>query len=203
ADAPARRRGVLPAAGDGRRDRRGPGRRDRVRPPDARLPGHGDGLRRRGARARLGPAATPRRRAVPELRDERRPGAPRGRLPAARAREAARPQAPLRPGEPVPGQLRHRPIRPRGGRRMTDYGHDLLFGTFVAPAAQQAHRIVELAKVADRAGLDLVTFQDHPYQAAFLDTSTLLAYTAAATERVRLSANVASLPLRPPAVLAR
>lgn len=86
---------------------------------------------------------------------------------------------------------------------MTDYGHDLLFGTFVAPAAQQAHRIVELAKVADRAGLDLVTFQDHPYQAAFLDTSTLLAYTAAATERVRLSANVASLPLRPPAVLAR
>jgi hypothetical protein len=28
--------------------------------------------------------------------------------------------------------------------------------------------------VADRAGLDLVTFQDHPYQPAFHDTWTLL-----------------------------
>ncbi|WP_248305383.1 LLM class flavin-dependent oxidoreductase [Agromyces sp. H66] len=55
----------------------------------------------------------------------------------------------------------------------------------------------------DRAGLDLVTFQDHPYQSAFLDTSTLLAYVAARTERVHVGANVTSLPLRPPAVLAR
>lgn len=86
---------------------------------------------------------------------------------------------------------------------MTDYGHDLLFGAFVTPLAADARRVVEIARVADRAGLDLVTFQDHPYQPAFLDTSTLLAYVAAATERVRLSANVANLLLRPPAVLAR
>src|SRR5690606_37587541 len=71
------------------------------------------------------------------------------------------------------------------------------------PLAADARRVVEIARVADRAGLDLVTFQDHPYQPAFLDTSTLLAYVAAATERVRLSANVANLLLRPPAVLAR
>ncbi|MGW4928333.1 LLM class flavin-dependent oxidoreductase [Agromyces sp. NPDC004153] len=86
---------------------------------------------------------------------------------------------------------------------MTDYGHDLQFGTFITPSAQGARHAVELAEASDRAGLDLVTFQDHPYQAAFLDTSTLLAYVAARTERVHLSANVASLPLRPPAVLAR
>jgi alkanesulfonate monooxygenase SsuD/methylene tetrahydromethanopterin reductase-like flavin-dependent oxidoreductase (luciferase family) len=50
---------------------------------------------------------------------------------------------------------------------------------------------------------DLATFQDHPYQPAFLDTWTLLAWVAAPTERVRVSANVLNLPLRPPAVVAR
>ncbi|MDX3095016.1 LLM class flavin-dependent oxidoreductase [Streptomyces sp. ME01-24h] len=86
---------------------------------------------------------------------------------------------------------------------MTDYGHDLLFGSFITPTAAGARQAVELAVTSDRAGLDLVTFQDHPYQSAFLDTSTLLAYVAARTERVHISANVTSLPLRPPAVLAR
>ncbi|GID27569.1 LLM class flavin-dependent oxidoreductase [Paractinoplanes brasiliensis] len=82
---------------------------------------------------------------------------------------------------------------------MTDYGHDLLFGTFVTPNA----RALDLAVAADRAGLDLVTFQDHPYQPAFLDTWTLMTYVAARTERIRISGNVLNLPLRPPAVLAR
>jgi alkanesulfonate monooxygenase SsuD/methylene tetrahydromethanopterin reductase-like flavin-dependent oxidoreductase (luciferase family) len=86
---------------------------------------------------------------------------------------------------------------------MTDYDHDLKFGTFATPAARGAREVVELAKAADRAGLDLVTFQDHPYQPSFLDTSTLLAFVAAQTQRVHVSANVASLPLRPPAALAR
>ncbi|MCP2263936.1 Luciferase-like monooxygenase [Promicromonospora thailandica] len=86
---------------------------------------------------------------------------------------------------------------------MTDYGHDLLFGTFVTPGAQNAAHVLDLAVTADRTGLDLVTFQDHPYQPAFLDTWTLLSYAAARTERVHLSGNVLSLPLRPPAVLAR
>lgn len=86
---------------------------------------------------------------------------------------------------------------------MTDYGHDLLFGTFVTPSAQAAQQVVDLAVTADRAGLDLVTFQDHPYQPSFLDTWTLLAYAAAKTERVHLSGNVLSSPLRPPTVLAR
>ncbi|MFF0321330.1 LLM class flavin-dependent oxidoreductase [Nonomuraea angiospora] len=86
---------------------------------------------------------------------------------------------------------------------MTDYGHDLLFGAFVTPTAQPATHAVEVAVAADRAGLDLVTFQDHPYQPKFLDTWTLLSYVAARTERVRLSGNVLNLPLRHPAVLAR
>lgn len=85
----------------------------------------------------------------------------------------------------------------------TDYGHDLLFGTFVTPTNRPVHHAIDQAVVADRAGLDLVTFQDHPYVAKFHDTATLMAYAAARTERIRLAANVTSLPLRPPAVLAR
>ena len=85
---------------------------------------------------------------------------------------------------------------------MTDYGHDLLFGAFVTPTAQD-RQAVELAVTADRAGLDLVTFQDHPYQPTFLDTWTLMSYVAARTSRIRITGNVINLPLRPPAVLAR
>ncbi|EHK85636.1 LLM class flavin-dependent oxidoreductase [Saccharomonospora azurea] len=86
---------------------------------------------------------------------------------------------------------------------MTDYGHELRFGTFITPTAEQPARPVALAQATEQAGLDLVTFQDHPYQPRFLDTWTLLSYVAARTERVELSANVVNLPLRPPAVLAR
>lgn len=84
-----------------------------------------------------------------------------------------------------------------------DYGHDLLFGSFITPSAEQPHQAVELARLSERAGLDLATFQDHPYQPAFLDTWTLLSYAAAVTSRIRLSGNVLNLPLRQPAVLAR
>ena len=57
--------------------------------------------------------------------------------------------------------------------------------------------------LSEQLGLDLVTFQDHPYQPSFLDTWTLLWWVAAQTERVQLSGNVLNLPLRQPAVLAR
>ena len=86
---------------------------------------------------------------------------------------------------------------------MTDYGHDLLFGSFITPANAAPERVVGLARLSEEAGLDLATFQDHPYQPSFLDTWTLLSYVAARTERITLAPNVANLPLRPPAVLAR
>lgn len=86
---------------------------------------------------------------------------------------------------------------------MPDYGHDLEFGLFATPDAGNAEQVVDLAVVADQVGLDLISYQDHPYQAGFLDSSTLLAYVAAKTEHIRLAANVNCLPLRPPAVLAR
>lgn len=84
-----------------------------------------------------------------------------------------------------------------------DYGHDLLFGSFITPANASPDTVVELTQVSETAGLDLATFQDHPYQPAFFDTWTLMSYLAARTERIRLVPNVTNLPLRPPAVLAR
>ena len=84
-----------------------------------------------------------------------------------------------------------------------DYGHPLEFGAFLTPAAADPQAPVALAQLAEAVGLDLVTFQDHPYQPSFLDTWTLMTYVAARTERIRISPNVLNLPLRPPAVIAR
>jgi alkanesulfonate monooxygenase SsuD/methylene tetrahydromethanopterin reductase-like flavin-dependent oxidoreductase (luciferase family) len=86
---------------------------------------------------------------------------------------------------------------------MADYGHELRFGTFVTPQAQDPEAPVKLAQLSEQAGLDLVTFQDHPYQPAFLDAWTLLTWAAAQTERIHLSGNVLNVALRPPAVLAK
>jgi alkanesulfonate monooxygenase SsuD/methylene tetrahydromethanopterin reductase-like flavin-dependent oxidoreductase (luciferase family) len=80
---------------------------------------------------------------------------------------------------------------------------DLEFGSFLTPSAATPSRVVELAVLAESSGLDLVSFQDHPYQAAFLDSWSLLSYVAARTSRVMLSSNVSNLPLRSPAMLAR
>ena len=77
---------------------------------------------------------------------------------------------------------------------MTTYGHDLQFGIFVSPVAEPADHAVELAVVAEEAGLDLVTFQDHPYNPQFLDTWTLIAYAASKTSRIHLAGNVLNLP---------
>ncbi|TDD72440.1 LLM class flavin-dependent oxidoreductase [Jiangella aurantiaca] len=86
---------------------------------------------------------------------------------------------------------------------MVNYGHRLEFGTFITPTNQSPQTPVALAQLSEQLGFDVVTFQDHPYQPAFLDTWTLLTWVAAQTSRVRLSANVHSIPLRTPAVLAR
>ncbi|MDM2350368.1 putative F420-dependent oxidoreductase, Rv1855c family [Mycobacteroides abscessus subsp. abscessus] len=86
---------------------------------------------------------------------------------------------------------------------MTNYEHSLLFGAFVTPNNNPPHRAVELAVAADQSGLDLVTFQDHPYQARFHDTWTLMSYVASKTSQIIIAGNVLNLPLRQPAVLAR
>lgn len=86
---------------------------------------------------------------------------------------------------------------------MTDYGRDLEFGVSVVPLADPPDWAAQLAKAADSAGLELVGIQDHPYQRRFLDTWTLISTLVPITERVRFFPDVANLPLRPPAMLAK
>lgn len=77
------------------------------------------------------------------------------------------------------------------------------FGVFLIPDAEDHERTVGRAVTAERLGLDLIGIQDHPYQRRFLDTFSLLSFIAARTSRIRLIPDVANLPLRPPAVLAK
>ena len=86
---------------------------------------------------------------------------------------------------------------------MPDYGRPPEFGVSVEPLADPPGHAARVARAADRSGLDLVGIQDHPYQRRFLDTWTLISTLVPVTERVRFFPDVANLPLRPPAMLAK
>jgi alkanesulfonate monooxygenase SsuD/methylene tetrahydromethanopterin reductase-like flavin-dependent oxidoreductase (luciferase family) len=80
---------------------------------------------------------------------------------------------------------------------------NIKLGIFAVPDATNPTSTIEQMLAAERAGLDLLGVQDHPYQRRFFDTWTLLAYVAGRTERIRFVPDVTNLPLRPPAMLAK
>jgi alkanesulfonate monooxygenase SsuD/methylene tetrahydromethanopterin reductase-like flavin-dependent oxidoreductase (luciferase family) len=80
---------------------------------------------------------------------------------------------------------------------------ELLFGANVHPGVEAFDQAVAISRLADAHGLHMVTCQDHPYNPDFLDTWTLLSVLASKTKRVHIGTNVANLPLRPPAMLAK
>src|SRR5437867_10668016 len=82
-----------------------------------------------------------------------------------------------------------------------DYGQPVRFGVFVTPVATEDP--MRQAIAADELGFDIIGIQDHPYQRRFFDTWTLLTAIASQTKHVRVFPDVANLPLRPPAVLAK
>ena len=86
---------------------------------------------------------------------------------------------------------------------MTERRRPLEFAASITPDAGDPALLLRLTAAAEDAGLDLLGIQDHPYQRRFVDTWTLLSYLAARTSRIRLFPNVANVPLRPPAVLAK
>ena len=86
---------------------------------------------------------------------------------------------------------------------MTDYGRVVQIGVFPEPVAARLDEILALVGIADRDGLDLVGIQDHPYQRRYLDTWMLMATVLARTGRITVFSDVANLPLRPPAVMAK
>jgi alkanesulfonate monooxygenase SsuD/methylene tetrahydromethanopterin reductase-like flavin-dependent oxidoreductase (luciferase family) len=83
-----------------------------------------------------------------------------------------------------------------------DYGQPVRFGVFITPVAQPEHSLA-VAAVADEVGFDLIGLQDHPYQSRFLDAWTLLTAMAMRTKRIQVFPDVANIPLRPPAILAK
>lgn len=84
---------------------------------------------------------------------------------------------------------------------MPDHRRDIKFGYFLIPNAEAP--LLSIAQEAERLGLDYIAIQDHPYQRRFVDTFTLLSMIAAATSRIGLFPDVANLPLRPPAMMAK
>jgi alkanesulfonate monooxygenase SsuD/methylene tetrahydromethanopterin reductase-like flavin-dependent oxidoreductase (luciferase family) len=83
------------------------------------------------------------------------------------------------------------------------YGRPLELGISLVPNRADLDLLRELAERADGLGLDVVGIQDHPYQWRYLDTFSLIGDLLARTERIRFFPDVANLPLRLPAVLAK
>jgi alkanesulfonate monooxygenase SsuD/methylene tetrahydromethanopterin reductase-like flavin-dependent oxidoreductase (luciferase family) len=83
------------------------------------------------------------------------------------------------------------------------YGRSLEFGLSITPTSADLATARELARRADELGLDLIGIQDHPYQWRYLETWSLIGDLLARTERVRLFPDVANLPLRGPAMIAK
>jgi alkanesulfonate monooxygenase SsuD/methylene tetrahydromethanopterin reductase-like flavin-dependent oxidoreductase (luciferase family) len=79
----------------------------------------------------------------------------------------------------------------------------LKLGLFVNPSAGAYGDTLAMVDAAERGGLDLIGIQDHPYQRRFLDTLMLIADLLARTERLTFFPDVANLPLRHPALLAK
>lgn len=79
----------------------------------------------------------------------------------------------------------------------------LEFGVSIVPSADDLDSGRAIVRAAEAGGLDLVGIQDHPYQRRFLDTFALIATLLAQTERLRFFPDVANLPLRPPATMAK
>src|SRR5437016_10212468 len=86
---------------------------------------------------------------------------------------------------------------------MSSAGASLQVGISIVPYTDSLEGNRELVRVADEGGLGLVGIQDHPYQRRFLDTFALVATLLAETRRISFFTDVANLPLRPPAVMAK
>ncbi len=80
---------------------------------------------------------------------------------------------------------------------------DPRFGVSLVPATESLDLIRDATRAADEAGVDLLGIQDHPYQRRFLDTWSLIPTLIAETKRISFFTDVANLPLRPPAVMAK
>src|SRR5258705_2998480 len=83
------------------------------------------------------------------------------------------------------------------------YGQPVRFGVFRTPHAADVQLTIKLSSLADELGFVLIGVQDHTYQWRFVDTWTLLTAIAMRTQKIQVFPDVANVPLRPAAVLAK
>jgi alkanesulfonate monooxygenase SsuD/methylene tetrahydromethanopterin reductase-like flavin-dependent oxidoreductase (luciferase family) len=76
-----------------------------------------------------------------------------------------------------------------------------LIGIAIDSSVNRVEDATTIAQLADAHEIDFVTVPDHPYLPKELEAWTLLTMLAARTQRVSVGTNVASLALRPPAML--
>ena len=81
--------------------------------------------------------------------------------------------------------------------------HKILFGLGLETDVHQVSEILEHARRADEAGLDIVSLSDHPYFFDRLDAYAALGFVLGATSRVTAAVIMTNLLSRPAPILAR
>lgn len=123
------------------------------------------------------------------------------------------------PGQDVQQYLTERQSRPAltSGSRPTSqplhYAHKgesiamhlppVVFGFGAHSHLAERDDLIDLALLADRAGLDIFSLSDHPYLGTRIDAYAALGFILGRTRRLAGFANVTSLPTRPAPMLAR
>src|ERR1700733_2996781 len=79
----------------------------------------------------------------------------------------------------------------------------VLFGLGLETGVSQVSEILGHARLADDAGLDVVSLSDHPYFAERIDAYAALAFVLGATSNITAAPIMTNLPSRPVPVLAR
>jgi alkanesulfonate monooxygenase SsuD/methylene tetrahydromethanopterin reductase-like flavin-dependent oxidoreductase (luciferase family) len=81
--------------------------------------------------------------------------------------------------------------------------HKVLFGLGLETGVHQVNEILGHARLADEAGLDLVSLSDHPYFADRLDAYATLGFVLGSTDNITAAVIMTNLLSRPAPILAR
>jgi len=81
--------------------------------------------------------------------------------------------------------------------------HKVLFGLGLESGVHQVSEMLGHARLADDAGLDLVSLSDHPYFAERVDAYAALGFVLGATSNITAAVIMTNLLSRPAPILAR
>ena len=95
----------------------------------------------------------------------------------------------------------HLGVRERWGHR--DLNNKVLFGLGLETGVHQVSEMIGHARLADDAGLDVVSLSDHPYLAEHVDAYAALGFVLGTTSNVTGAVIMTNLLSRPVPILAR